>query len=364
MPLRVKCPTGHTLIVPDDRAGRTLRCPRCEASVVVPGEAGPSVADSGQRVEDRQHRTDDREQRTADSGERRAESGQTTEECAGAVGGSASFVAPVSDVPVNSFLAVAEPVAESVIESVAVSESAVEPATAAGPAVVAAPPQTIELAVSPPIAATAPPHESPVAPVQHAPPPAAPGMFDFLDSREAADTFVPPPIARPTVASSQLHADASRTLGVYQLAAALVAAALLSVAPAVWDIVEYLRAEELDTPFVARWALVLLFLGIVQLAYAVYLFQLPDWSSVWVVTVMLLLLAAAYACVLGMVLTSDANGFLVGPQGLQLADKLAGGKAALWCLCMVSLTTILAFFAGRMSVQWRRAEKIMRLAGF
>src|SRR5262245_54144728 len=37
MPLRIKCPTGHTLIVPDDRAGRTLKCPRCDQSVVVPG---------------------------------------------------------------------------------------------------------------------------------------------------------------------------------------------------------------------------------------------------------------------------------------------------------------------------------------
>ena len=36
MPLRIKCPTGHTLIVPDDRAGRTLKCPRCDQSVIVP----------------------------------------------------------------------------------------------------------------------------------------------------------------------------------------------------------------------------------------------------------------------------------------------------------------------------------------
>src|SRR5688572_12575630 len=38
MPLRVKCPTGHKLIVPDDRAGRSLRCPRCGQVTVVPGE--------------------------------------------------------------------------------------------------------------------------------------------------------------------------------------------------------------------------------------------------------------------------------------------------------------------------------------
>ncbi len=171
------------------------------------------------------------------------------------------------------------------------------------------------------------------------------------------------PIAAVTH-DTQDDADVSRTLAVYQLAAALVVAALFSVAPAVWDLVEYIRIDEFDAPFVARWALVLFFVGIVQLAYAVFLFQLPDWASVWVVTLFQLALAAAYAAVLGIVLMSDTGGLLVGPQGLQLADKLAGGQAALWCLCMVSVATILAFFAGRMSVRWRQAERMLQSVQF
>src|SRR5262245_9607649 len=42
MPLRIACPAGHKLIVPSDRAGKTLRCPRCSAAFVVPGEMVPS----------------------------------------------------------------------------------------------------------------------------------------------------------------------------------------------------------------------------------------------------------------------------------------------------------------------------------
>src|SRR5262245_51798011 len=38
MPLRAQCPAGHKLIVPDDRAGQRLRCPRCDAAFTVPGE--------------------------------------------------------------------------------------------------------------------------------------------------------------------------------------------------------------------------------------------------------------------------------------------------------------------------------------
>jgi hypothetical protein len=45
---------------------------------------------------------------------------------------------------------------------------------------------------------------------------------------------------------------------------------------------------------------------------------------------------------------------------LQLADKLAGNKAALWCLAMVSVSTILAFFAGRLSARWHKAELLTR----
>ena len=72
------------------------------------------------------------------------------------------------------------------------------------------------------------------------------------------------------------------------------------------------------------------------------------------------LILAIYAAVLGLVLLSPADGFLVGEHGLQLADKLAGGKAALWCLCMVSLSTILAFFSGRLSARWHKTEMLLR----
>jgi hypothetical protein len=153
--------------------------------------------------------------------------------------------------------------------------------------------------------------------------------------------------------------DHNHQLAIYQLAAALIAAALFGVAPAVWDIVEYVQIPE--SQFVARWALVLLLLGAVQIAYTIYLVQLPDWTSVWVITVYLLFLAAIYAAVLGLVLISSESGLVVG--ALQLADKLAGGKAVLWCLCMVGVSTILAFFAGRLSARWHKTEMFLRHTG-
>ena len=293
MPLRVKCPAGHKLIVPDDRAGRTLRCPRCGEEVVVPGEEA-RVAEAR-----------DSKAREGEAPAEPPESGQGTED--------RGQEAPALESPAVEATSIACEVQAHAAKSDEADQRLERP-------------------------------------------------FDFL-------TSVEPPRATPVAArqpkvSAQLHADAGRTLAVYQLAAALVAAAVVSVVPAVWDMVEYAKSAELDAPPVARWALVLFFLAVVQLAYAVYLFQLPDWSSVWVVTVFLLVQAAGYAGVLGIVLISDQSGLLVGQQGLQLADKLAGGQAALWCLCMVSVATILALFAGRMSLAWQRAQRVLRLAGY
>jgi hypothetical protein len=179
-------------------------------------------------------------------------------------------------------------------------------------------------------------------------------------SREPTSEPQGPPlkeVIRPPIHA--LAPEREHRLAVYQLVAALVVAALFSVAPAVWDIVEYVQIPE--SQFVARWAFALLLLGVVQLAYAVYLVQLPDWSSVWVVTIYSLALAAIYAAVLGLVLISRDSGLVV--NALQLADKLEGGKAILWCLCMVSLSTIMAFFAGRLSARWHKTEMFLRSTG-
>lgn len=185
------------------------------------------------------------------------------------------------------------------------------------------------------------------------------------DSEAEEDEVAPPPVAiaspppLPATVAAPLGTDRGNTWAAYQLAAALIVAALFSVAPAVWDVIEYAQFPE--SQFVARWALVLFLLGVVQLAYAAFLVQLPDWTSVWVVTIYSLLLAAIYAAVLGLVLLSDETGIVVA--ALQLSDKLAGGKAVLWCLSMVSISTILAFFAGRLSARWHRMEGTLRGAG-
>ena len=155
--------------------------------------------------------------------------------------------------------------------------------------------------------------------------------------------------------------DRAHQLAVYQLAAALVAAALFSIAPAVWDIVEYVQ--------IPRIAVVRGPLGAGAAALGRGAGRLHDLSRA----------ASRLDERLGhhdlpALPGGDLRGRAgpradferVGPRrqlALQLADKLAGGKAVLWCLCMVSVSTILAFFAGRLSARWHKTEMFIRQTG-
>lgn len=138
----------------------------------------------------------------------------------------------------------------------------------------------------------------------------------------------------------------------------MIVAALFSVLPSVWDAIVYANGTSASP--VGRWGIVLAMLGVVQVAYAIYLIQLPDWTTVWMVTLFALASASLYAMALGLTIISGEEGWLV--SFLQLSDKVGGGKAALWCLCMMSVMTLLAFFAGRISVRWRQTEAVLREA--
>lgn len=145
------------------------------------------------------------------------------------------------------------------------------------------------------------------------------------------------------------------------LAAATIAAALFSAAPGILEIAVAWRSAEPTMGFLpARWALALCWLALLQAAYGLYLWQWNDWASAKVVAVALVVLAGTYAGALAVVLFTDPRGWLAGSGGLEFADKLAGGRAALWCLCLVSLSTSLAYFAARLSMRWQQAELLSR----
>jgi hypothetical protein len=135
------------------------------------------------------------------------------------------------------------------------------------------------------------------------------------------------------------------------LAWVLVAVAVCGATPAVLDIVSHLRT--VGSPAVAVWAYLSLWIALIEISYAIYLVQLPDWSSVWVATLVTLAIAASYAMLLGLTYLSPVDGWLV--RALDLSDHLAGGRAAGFCFIMVCLTSLVSYLSGRMSVRWYHA---------
>jgi hypothetical protein len=155
------------------------------------------------------------------------------------------------------------------------------------------------------------------------------------------------------------RADDRRRWTVYQLGAATILAALFSWLPAALEVVpQFSRPESLEIP---AWAWLLLLTGGFQVAFAVYAMQVPDWGTVWVLSVFGLGLSAAYAMALGIALLADPGNEFVEMLGLSM--RIHGFHIRGWCLILLSLSILLAYASGRIATRWHRAYQAVAAGG-
>ena len=95
----------------------------------------------------------------------------------------------------------------------------------------------------------------------------------------------------------------------FSLAIGLVVSGLVSISPALVSISNHFQSEE--SLGVSRWVFLLLFTGLLQAAYAAYMAQLPDWSTVWVITIATLAGSALYATLLAVLLLASEDNQLL-----------------------------------------------------
>jgi len=317
MQVKFRCPCGARLSVASRHAGRTVRCPKCGRRVV----AGATPAHESESA------------------------------------GQASASAPAPPQPSSA----QSP--RPTLSKTAASRPAAATANAAAGTVLPPPPSSAARASATPAAGSSLPDPtrperstgaSPPAARPPIPPPRS-GELEPSDraapAREVAASESGARGETAELSSEQLaayepnrrQASAARSLGT-----ALTIVALVSLAPAVWDVFEHARGAG-----VARWAYAVFFLGLLQFAYGIYALQLPDWSSLWVVTLVTLVAATVYAAMLGVTLVTGPQGGLV--EALDLSDRLAGGRAAGWCFIMLSVTGLISYLSGRISVRWSAA---------
>jgi hypothetical protein len=182
-----------------------------------------------------------------------------------------------------------------------------------------------------------------------------------------AETLAEPPLTvAPPLPPSITAGGGSRAKGwrppanqaaaAFYLSFMLAALAIFGVSPAVWEWFELWRNP--DQPPVPPWVFALLITGVLQLAYSVYLAQIPDWSALWATTIATLAAAAAWAALLGTTLLGRDESALV--MLFRYADKLAGNRAAMWCFIMLCLSSVLAYFLGHTAVRWQRSYRLLR----
>lgn len=160
-----------------------------------------------------------------------------------------------------------------------------------------------------------------------------------------AEPSVQVAIRSPRLASPDGHRQAAR-----RLALALVLVAVVSSVPILLAVTGSRQHGDWQPE---RWAIVLVWVALLQCAYAVFLAQVPDWSSVWVVFLWSLAIAAGYAAAMGLCLLASPENPALGVLQLSTARFTAGQRAG-WCLIMLLLYLPLSFWAGRIRTDWQR----------
>lgn len=158
----------------------------------------------------------------------------------------------------------------------------------------------------------------------------------------------PPPPPPPSLPGYECPArERNAVLGV---ACALGAVAFSLAAPAFYEIAEHMGAA--TSSGVARWAFALLALAALHISYAIYVWQVPDWASVFVVAIIELGHAMLLAFALGLLLASKTE--LALAQWFDLADAARSDLARLWCFFALALSSAVAFLSGRYGLAWRK----------
>lgn len=372
MAIHFVCPYGHRLKVPDHRAGKRGRCPTCQQRVIVPV---PNPIPSGREKRDWDASAADRiELDDAPSGptlpaapESNVEIESAPEAAPSAISKAESSSPPSPSQPGSSRIVADIALPEELVAS-SLSPSPPPPkqsisASSALPEVPAAEAQT----PFPPMADTTFPPPPPP------PPPLVPLPQQSLmqtESTPAADVSIEISTARPGFEAAPVSAAAPNEVGVgrsmprwiawadekliarvyranpqqietaYWLAVVLMFVIVFAAAPSL----AYLQLDQAP-----GWAQIMLLLAGMQLAYAVWLMIVPDWSSVrigmWVFGVS----AAVYGAGMGLFALSSQGS---PPLGLTASTASASG----WCGAIVLVLGLLSYACGQVSSNWRRAD--------
>ncbi len=109
---------------------------------------------------------------------------------------------------------------------------------------------------------------------------------------------------------------------------------------------------DFQTQTVPRWAYLVAFASAVHLLYALYVYQIADYSALQALSAFLLLVTCIYGFV-GVAILLDESGPVA--MFLQIPSNLVT-RAAIWSGIMFSISALCCYVLGRESLIWRRKQ--------
>ena len=406
MPIRFRCPTGHRLSVPESRAGKKVRCPRCKDVVQVPRASDAAAGETRRAV---------RKREPAEKPDRKPEKAPQSPTDARSASKPSQRQPPKLPVKPQPQMAILdeapkEPAKECVTAKRLNWEDQIHPA----PAVLDQPQDGNETSSNtterPGDVESAPPplagddakkrpkvlsagkvdrrrRPEPKPPPVQVPPPPPMAVLDNTPSAEQTPrsrrehrrdrrrarpgegpspwSAAPVPEELSRIPDRPLQARRQRliTAAVYQpdagriqtvrfLAMWLAAAVLFSALPAL------LQPHHLNVVAAPGWVRLVLMAAGLQAVYIVWTVTAPDWGSLWVSMIVFAAVSAGYGFATAVALATAPD----QPLLLGMNDDVRRA-AKLWCPAVMAVMALATYFCGRTSVRWRRAVELQPANG-
>lgn len=343
MPIHLVCECGARVIAPTKRAGQSIRCPKCDERIQVPGESASSEAGPASSFS------------TPISGatrKSRLESAITD-----------LVTARTADTPpapkrVERVEAKVEARIDPPQEKLRPKPPSVAPVPALGPV-------TTPLAYEPSPSPSSPSPSAPSVAAVAAPRVELPAIRPLAGKLKSISLDAPPEIEllpegkritqpiRIVTTTRRAPSEKGWLGAVYGLAMLWVVLAFVGIAIAGAESYFYFRAEELWR--LQRWALLVIAASAVQIGLAVYLVQMADWIACRSAAMLISCIAAAQAMVLAITLFSQRDGWFA--KFFELTPHLQSGRALGVALLLTLLSVLLAYATGSVSLAWQREER-------
>ena len=109
-----------------------------------------------------------------------------------------------------------------------------------------------------------------------------------------------------------------------------------------------------------RWIYLMMFVGALHLVYSVYLMQIADWSALWAVSILMLVASCLYGMFSAAIMLDSGFGLMA--QFLQLTSSQIR-TAGIGCLVGLLLSVLTSYLCGREALNWKRSEqKLFQIA--